>query len=124
MSSCCLPYMIALQTDANWPRIASSYPKHVWSPSGGWYCQPANWKGNTAIIGAVALGIIAMTFNLSAEREYRTKFPEEGRFFPSRWYTPPRNSAQIPFGYLLFCRWSKQIIEHEREQQAAKSSSA
>ncbi|KAL1955568.1 hypothetical protein VTO42DRAFT_8447 [Malbranchea cinnamomea] len=81
------------------------YPKHVWSPAGGWYCQPANWKSNTAIIGAVALGIAAMAFKLSAEREYRTKFPEEGRFFPSRW-------------------WSKQIIDHEREQALLKSSSS
>jgi hypothetical protein len=60
------------------------YPKHVWSPAGGWYSQPSNWKFNTAIMGAGIIGITAMMWNLSAQREYRDKFPEEGRFFPSR----------------------------------------
>ncbi|KAL8969661.1 MAG: hypothetical protein Q9183_001895 [Haloplaca sp. 2 TL-2023] len=60
------------------------YPKHVWSPSGGWYAQPANWKANTAVMGVVIFGITAMAWSISAEREYRTKFPEPGRFFPSR----------------------------------------
>ncbi|KAL9131617.1 MAG: hypothetical protein Q9217_000505 [Psora testacea] len=41
------------------------YPKHVWSPSGGWYAQPANWKSNTAVMW---------------------RMPEKGRFFPSRQY--------------------------------------
>ncbi|EPE33675.1 hypothetical protein GLAREA_06688 [Glarea lozoyensis ATCC 20868] len=78
------------------------YPKHVWSPAGGWYSQPANWKMNTAIIGVGILGVTAMFFNLSAQRETRTKFPEEGRFYPSRY-------------------WSKQIIEHEKEKKAGSS---
>ncbi|RMZ11972.1 hypothetical protein D0862_02795 [Hortaea werneckii] len=41
------------------------YPKHVWSPAGGWYAQPANWKQNTAVMGAVV--------------------PD--RFFPSRYWS-------------------------------------
>jgi len=61
------------------------YPKHVWSPSGGWYAQPANWKANTAVMAGVIIGITAMVWSISADRETRTKFPEEGRFFPSRW---------------------------------------
>jgi hypothetical protein len=61
-----------------------SYPKHVWSPSGGWYCQPANWKRNTAIAFAVIFGIEALLFKLSGELEYRAKMPEPDRFFPSR----------------------------------------
>ncbi|KAI9763133.1 MAG: hypothetical protein M1840_000898 [Geoglossum simile] len=61
------------------------YPKHVWSPAGGWYAQPANWKSNTAIMGAVIVGITAMAWSVSAGREERTRFPKEGRFFPSRW---------------------------------------
>ncbi|CAD6501217.1 BgTH12-01471 [Blumeria graminis f. sp. triticale] len=77
------------------------YPKHVWSPAGGWYSQPKNWKANTAVMGAVIFGITALMFKLSAEREYRDKFPEEGRFFPSRY-------------------WSKQIIEHERQIKVRK----
>ncbi|MCJ1245782.1 hypothetical protein MMC30_002986 [Trapelia coarctata] len=74
------------------------YPKHVWSPAGGWYAQPANWKANTAVMAGVVIGITAMAWNISAEREVRTRFPEEGRFYPSRW-------------------WSKQIIEHERAKK-------
>ena len=62
-----------------------SYPKHVWSPSGGWYAQPANWKANTAVMAGVIIGITAMVWSISADREVRTKFPEEGRFYPSRW---------------------------------------
>ncbi|EDN98476.1 hypothetical protein SS1G_13335 [Sclerotinia sclerotiorum 1980 UF-70] len=68
------------------------YPKHVWSPAGGWYSQPGNWKANTAIMMTVIVGITAGMWKLSAEREYRTKFPEEGS-------------------------WSKQIKEHEAEKQ-------
>ncbi|KAL4766452.1 uncharacterized protein BDW70DRAFT_155121 [Aspergillus foveolatus] len=79
------------------------YPKEVWSPAGGWYARPANWKANTAVIGAAMLGIVAAVWSISAEREYRDRMPEPGRFFPSRY-------------------WSKQIIEHER-QQAAKNES-
>ncbi|OJD32018.1 uncharacterized protein BKCO1_4200028 [Diplodia corticola] len=74
------------------------YPKHVWSPAGGWYSQPKNWKGNTAIMGGVVIGITSLAWYTSAQREYRSKFPEPGRFFPSRY-------------------WSKQIIEHERDQK-------
>jgi hypothetical protein len=35
-------------------------------------------------MGGVILGIAALAFSVSAEREERTKFPEPGRFFPSR----------------------------------------
>lgn len=61
-----------------------SYPKHVWSPSGGWYAQPANWKANTAVLGLAMFGITALVWKVSAEREVRYKMPEPGRFFPSR----------------------------------------
>ncbi|EMC96634.1 hypothetical protein BAUCODRAFT_122617 [Baudoinia panamericana UAMH 10762] len=79
------------------------YPKHVWSPAGGWYGQPANWRTNTAIMGAVIVGICAMAFSVSADREHRDKMPDPDRFFPSRY-------------------WSREIIEHERAQQASQSS--
>jgi len=78
------------------------YPKHVWSPAGGWYSQPANWKANTAVYGIVIMGITAMAWKLSADREYRDKFPEEGRFYPSR-------------------NWTKQIKDHERAVNKGKA---
>jgi len=62
----------------------SRYPKHVWSPAGGWYSQPANWKANTAVMGLVMGSIVGMVWMVSANREYRDKMPEQGRFFPSR----------------------------------------
>ena len=61
-----------------------SYPKHVWSPAGGWYGQPANWKTNTAIFGVLILGITAAVFTQSAQLENRQHMPESGRFYPSR----------------------------------------
>ncbi|KAI6820115.1 hypothetical protein D0869_14801 [Hortaea werneckii] len=71
------------------------YPKHVWSPAGGWYAQPANWKQNTAVFGAVVVGICLMVGSVSADREHRDKMPDPDRFFPSRY-------------------WSREIREHER----------
>ncbi|KAL3955305.1 hypothetical protein ACCO45_010868 [Purpureocillium lilacinum] len=44
------------------------YPKHVWSPAGGWYAQPANWRANTLVAGAVLVGMVAVTWKFSAER--------------------------------------------------------
>ncbi|KAI5784987.1 hypothetical protein DFH27DRAFT_576444 [Peziza echinospora] len=79
------------------------YPHHVWSPTGGWYSRPSNWKSNTAIIGATILGTVALVWNLSANREYRAAMPPRDRFFPSRY-------------------WSKQIKEHERREDEASGS--
>ena len=28
---------------------AMPYPKWVWTPAGGWYCNPPNWKRNTGV---------------------------------------------------------------------------
>ena len=64
---------------------AGRYPKHVWSPAGGWYAQPTNWKANTAIASTVIVGIVAMCWKVSAEIEQRDHMPEQGRFYPSRW---------------------------------------
>ncbi|KAI1817452.1 hypothetical protein GGS20DRAFT_532231 [Poronia punctata] len=79
------------------PRVP--YPKHVWSPAGGWYAQPANWKRNTAVFMGVIIGITAFTWKLSGELEYRHKMPEPGSFFPSRY-------------------WSRQYKEYEAERRA------
>ena len=35
-------------------------------------------------MSVVVFGITAMAFSISAEREYRPRMPEKGRFFPSR----------------------------------------
>ncbi|OAL47551.1 hypothetical protein IQ07DRAFT_646480 [Pyrenochaeta sp. DS3sAY3a] len=81
------------------------YPKHVWSPAGGWYSQPKNWKANTLVLGLAMVGITGLAWRFSAEHEYRDKMPEQGRFFPSRY-------------------WSKQIIEHDRKIKAEAEAAA
>merc|ERR1711988_311844 len=54
------------------------YPKHVWSPAGGWYAQPANWRMNTMIAGATMFSIVAVAWNFSAGRETWARKPEDG----------------------------------------------
>jgi len=39
---------------------------------------------NTAILGAVMLGIGVIVFKISSELEERNRMPEPGRFYPSR----------------------------------------
>ncbi len=51
------------------------YPKWVWSPAGGWYCNPANWKRNTAIAMAAYGAICYAVFNLSISLERRPTPP-------------------------------------------------
>ena len=64
--------------------LPCSYPPHVWSPSGGWYCQPHNWRMNTAVMAVVIAGFTAMAWKASANLEERTKMPDPDRVFPSR----------------------------------------
>ncbi|KAJ3821210.1 hypothetical protein F5880DRAFT_1466632, partial [Lentinula raphanica] len=47
------------------------YPKQVWSPAGGWWVRPSNWKSNTFIVAAGIAGICYMVGNLSASKEVR-----------------------------------------------------
>ncbi|KAN0094320.1 hypothetical protein V8E55_002607 [Tylopilus felleus] len=54
------------------------YPKHVWSPAGGWWTRPANWASNTAI---TMIGILAVSYGVwtvSAEREVIRCFSPPG----------------------------------------------
>ncbi|KIW93554.1 uncharacterized protein Z519_06159 [Cladophialophora bantiana CBS 173.52] len=60
------------------------YPKHVWSPAGGWYAQPHNWRANTLVMGVVIAACAGLAWRVSAEREFRNKMPEKDVFFPSR----------------------------------------
>ncbi|KAJ3486858.1 hypothetical protein NLG97_g6536 [Lecanicillium saksenae] len=80
------------------------YPKHVWSPAGGWYAQPANWRGNTLIAGAVIFGIVAVTWKFGADRENWAHKPQSGEWYPSR-------------------RWSKQLIQWDKEEKTTSEQS-
>ena len=92
----------------------SSYPKHVWSPAGGWYAQPSNWRANTIVMGVAIAGLTALVWGVSAEKEYRTRFPEPHRFYPSRWYARPLPSTEPKKMRLIQYRWTKQVIEHDK----------
>ncbi|RBQ68072.1 hypothetical protein FVER14953_21076 [Fusarium verticillioides] len=80
------------------------YPKHVWSPAGGWYAQPANWRANTLIAGVVMAGIVAVTWKFSAGREQWAHRPEQGQWYASR-------------------HWSKQLKQWDQEDQGNASKS-
>ncbi len=70
------------------------YPKWVWSPAGGWYCNPPNWKRNFAIAMVAYAGITYYVFQLSARNERRP--------------TPPHGAAGIPSQ-----RWAKHAKEDD-----------
>ncbi|KAG5917318.1 hypothetical protein E4U42_007298 [Claviceps africana] len=74
------------------------YPKHVWSPAGGWYAQPGNWRANTVIAAGVIVGMVAVTWKFSAERETWARKPEPGEWHPSRY-------------------WSKQLVQWDKEDR-------
>ncbi|TFK31914.1 hypothetical protein BDQ12DRAFT_68685 [Crucibulum laeve] len=57
------------------------YPKYVWSPAGGWWVNPSNWKSNTFIAFAGGLAVVYAAWNVSANREERTQPPT--RWIPS-----------------------------------------
>jgi hypothetical protein len=64
--------------------LETRYPKHVWSPAGGWYAQPGNWRQNTLVLGAAVFGMTCIIWKISAEKEQFVHKPEPGRWYPSR----------------------------------------
>ncbi|KAK4702825.1 hypothetical protein P7C70_g3388, partial [Phenoliferia sp. Uapishka_3] len=63
------PSTIKLSGGAQYP-----YPKEVWSPAGGWWTRPANWRASTVY---VALGVGLATWGVwsySAEKEWAKQF--------------------------------------------------
>ncbi|OCH90167.1 hypothetical protein OBBRIDRAFT_731260, partial [Obba rivulosa] len=66
------------------------YPKEVWSPAGGWWSRPSNWKSNTAISFAMILAITYAVGSLGAEKE--TRYVQPSQPIPSmRWAAQYRN---------------------------------
>jgi hypothetical protein len=78
-------------------------------------------------MGGVVVGICAMVWNLSAEREFRNEMPRVRRSegFP---FPPTRESVTDqmcvcvmslqPDRFFPSRYWSRQIIEHEKAEQA------
>ncbi len=48
------------------------YPKYVWSPAGGWWCNPRHWKRNTAIAFVISGALTGVMWYISAQLEVRT----------------------------------------------------
>jgi hypothetical protein len=45
------------------------FPKEVWSPSGGWWSRPANWRSNT-IVALAGIGLATFgVWRISARNE-------------------------------------------------------
>mmetsp|Transcript_15412 Transcript_15412/g.20001 ORF Transcript_15412/g.20001 Transcript_15412/m.20001 type:complete len:97 (-) Transcript_15412:151-441(-) len=53
------------------------YPQHVWTPSGGWWANPPNWKVNTAIATGFVAFSFGVIFQFSAANERRPMPPRE-----------------------------------------------
>lgn len=51
------------------------YPKEVWTPTGGWYCDPPKWRRNTALTFVAIFAIAVPVFLKSAELEQRPHYP-------------------------------------------------
>lgn len=56
----------------------------VWSPSGGWWSSPANWKRNTGIATGVVAVLAMGIFTVSASKERRPIPPV--RHIPSQYW--------------------------------------
>ena len=48
------------------------FPSHVWTPTGGWYANPKNWKRNTMV---VAGGIAFLSFLIYRKGESLQRRP-------------------------------------------------
>lgn len=45
------------------------YPKYVWSPSGGWWCNPRHWRRNTAYAMIICGMLGGVMFYVSSRLE-------------------------------------------------------
>ena len=63
------------------------YPKWVWSPMGGYWCNPPNWKRNTAILVAGWAGVLYMGFKWGSANERRFMPPVDYPIPSQYWCT-------------------------------------
>ena len=61
-------YMFCLQGGTK----TFDYPKYVWSPSGGWWCNPRYWRRNTAVAFFAIFSLSIPVFYISSRLEVRT----------------------------------------------------
>ncbi|KAH8112888.1 hypothetical protein DFH11DRAFT_388921 [Phellopilus nigrolimitatus] len=77
------------------------YPKEVWSPAGGWWTRPSNWKANTAVAVGGILFVTFSVWQLSASKEWR------------------HNAPSKPIPSML---WAKQYEKHRTSSEEGKES--
>ena len=53
------------------------YPKYVWSPSGGWWCNPRHWRRNTFYAFVIGGALSGVVWYISAQLEVRISFFEK-----------------------------------------------
>eukprot|EP00462_Mataza_sp_D1_P004572 CAMPEP_0175115686 /NCGR_PEP_ID=MMETSP0086_2-20121207/17744_1 /TAXON_ID=136419 /ORGANISM="Unknown Unknown, Strain D1" /LENGTH=107 /DNA_ID=CAMNT_0016395863 /DNA_START=27 /DNA_END=350 /DNA_ORIENTATION=+ len=83
------------------------YPKHVWSPAGGWWCHPKQWRQSTGRAFVAAGGFFAFVLwlergsgrghyqsDLAAHKPYSTK----GDLAPSAAPEVVRAFQEHPYG--------------------------
>ena len=58
------------------------YPKYVWSPSGGWWCDPPNWKRNTVVAAIISLTIAATVYVKTRKYEVSKAIDSLASFAP------------------------------------------
>ncbi|KAI0073534.1 hypothetical protein K474DRAFT_1700269 [Panus rudis PR-1116 ss-1] len=68
------------------------YPKEVWSPAGGWWSRPSNWKSNTAVAFAGIFVITYAAFVVGRDREVR--WVESSRPLPTQFLAKQKDKEQ------------------------------
>ena len=67
---------------ANFP-----YPKWVWSPAGGWWCEPKNGPRNTMIAAGIWGVILYLGARFSSANERRIHAPHDAAYpIPSQYW--------------------------------------
>uniref|UniRef100_A0A061SAL7 Uncharacterized protein n=1 Tax=Tetraselmis sp. GSL018 TaxID=582737 RepID=A0A061SAL7_9CHLO len=67
--------------------------KEVWSPSGGWWCDPKGWRRNTVLVYGAIFAICVPVAYFSNKNESRSQAPR--RWIPSMMWNSniPRTEA-------------------------------
>ncbi|ORY92639.1 hypothetical protein BCR35DRAFT_285979 [Leucosporidium creatinivorum] len=69
------------------------YPKEVWSPAGGWWTRPANWKSSTGFVGIAIVFATYGVWSYSASKERRHTEPT--RAIPSMMWAKQFKSGEM-----------------------------
>jgi len=63
-------------TDTKHPNNNKQPTTEVWSPSGGWWCDPKGWRRNAAVAATLFLAAQYALFSYSAANERRYVAPK------------------------------------------------